>query len=105
MYSHYLIKINILSPFLALYLQIVIRSKYQQMNLRRLLYVFAIGLIPVLGYTQDHKSVPENWFNLDYEKDGVLGISTERTYESLLKGKKINTGYCCGAGWRGRCQS
>lgn len=88
MYSHYLIKINILSPFLALYLQIVIRSKYQQMNLRRLLYVFAIGLIPVLGYTQDNKSVPENWFNLDYEKDGVLGISTERTYESLLKGKK-----------------
>lgn len=105
MYSHYLIKINILSPFLALYLQIVIRSKYQQMNLRRLLYVFAIGLIPVLGYTQDNKSVPENWFNLDYEKDGVLGISTERTYESLLKGKKINTCYCCGAGWRGRCQS
>ncbi|UZJ64819.1 hypothetical protein OKW96_00315 [Sphingobacterium sp. KU25419] len=58
------------------------------MNLRRLFYVFAIGLTPVLGYAQDHKSVPENWFNLDYEKDGVLGISTEKTYESLLKGKK-----------------
>ncbi|TCR03742.1 subtilase family protein [Sphingobacterium sp. JUb20] len=88
MYQYYLVKINILSIILALYLQIVTTSKYQKMNLKRLLYVFAIGLTPILGYAQENKSVPENWFNLDYEKDGVLGISTERTYESLLKGKK-----------------
>jgi len=88
MYQYYLVKINILSIILALYLQIVTTSKYQKMNLKRLLYVFAIGLTPILGYAQENKSVPKNWFNLDYEKDGVLGISTERTYESLLKGKK-----------------
>lgn len=88
MNSHYLIKINILSPLLALYLLIVTTSKYQEMRLKRLLYVFAIGLIPTFGHAQENKSVPDNWFNLDYEKDGVLGISTEKTYESLLKGKK-----------------
>lgn len=58
------------------------------MNLKRLLYVFAMGLIPTLSYAQENKKLPENWFNLDYEKDGVLGISTEKTYQSLLKGKK-----------------
>lgn len=34
---------------------------------------------------------PDNWFNLDAEKDGVNGVSTERTYEELLKGKKSTT--------------
>ncbi|NND33067.1 MAG: S8 family serine peptidase [Saprospiraceae bacterium] len=32
-------------------------------------------------------SVPENWFNLDPEQDNINGVSTERTYEELLKGK------------------
>ncbi len=31
---------------------------------------------------------PENWFNLDPEEDQVMGVSTERTYNELLKGKK-----------------
>lgn len=31
---------------------------------------------------------PENWFNLDLTQDGVPGVSTERTYQTLLKGKK-----------------
>ena len=34
---------------------------------------------------------PDNWFNLDYTKDKVNGVSTERTYEELLKGKKSTT--------------
>lgn len=34
---------------------------------------------------------PDNWFNLDAEKNGVNGVSTERTYEELLKGKKSTT--------------
>lgn len=33
-------------------------------------------------------SAPKNWFNLDAKKDGTPGISTERTYEELLKGKR-----------------
>ena len=34
---------------------------------------------------------PDNWFNLDATKDSVNGVSTERTYEELLKGKKSTT--------------
>ncbi len=29
-----------------------------------------------------------NWYNLDYEKDGVRGMSVERAYNELLKDKK-----------------
>lgn len=31
---------------------------------------------------------PENWFNLDWTQDGVPGVSTEKTYSTLLNGKK-----------------
>ena len=34
---------------------------------------------------------PDNWFNLDASNDKVNGVSTERTYEELLKGKKSTT--------------
>jgi subtilisin family serine protease len=34
---------------------------------------------------------PDNWFNLDATKDTVNGVSTEKTYEELLKGKKSTT--------------
>ena len=32
--------------------------------------------------------VPENWFNLDFQADGIRGVSTEKTYRTLLNGKK-----------------
>ncbi|MCU0353430.1 MAG: S8 family serine peptidase, partial [Cytophagales bacterium] len=31
---------------------------------------------------------PENWFNLDPQADKVYGVSTERAYQELLKGRK-----------------
>lgn len=34
---------------------------------------------------------PDNWFNLDHTKDNVNGVSTEKTYEELLKGRKSTT--------------
>ncbi len=34
---------------------------------------------------------PANWFNLDNEMDGIHGVSTEKTYEKLLKGKSSRT--------------
>lgn len=42
------------------------------------------------AFSQDGKR-PDNWFNLDPEKDNVNGVSTERTYEELLKDKKSTT--------------
>lgn len=34
-----------------------------------------------------HAQAPKNWFNLDYNQDKVYGVSTERMYKELLKGK------------------
>lgn len=34
---------------------------------------------------------PNNWFNLDPTQDKVDGVSTEKAYKSLLKGKKSTT--------------
>ncbi|MDX1904317.1 MAG: S8 family peptidase [Thermonemataceae bacterium] len=40
---------------------------------------------------QDTKKAPENWFNLDPKTDNVRGVSTEKTYQELLKKKKSRT--------------
>ena len=37
------------------------------------------------------KKAPTNWFNLDIEADNVRGVSTEKAYNELLKGKKTKT--------------
>jgi subtilisin family serine protease len=34
---------------------------------------------------------PENWFNLDSQADGINGVSSEKVYKDLLKGKKSRT--------------
>ncbi len=34
---------------------------------------------------------PENWFNKDFSNDGVRGVSTEKTYQELAKGKSTTT--------------
>ncbi len=34
------------------------------------------------------QNAPENWFNLDKKTDHVLGVSTEKAYNELLKNKK-----------------
>jgi len=36
-----------------------------------------------------------NWQNLDLKTDSTFGISTEKAYKELLKGKKINKGNRC----------
>ncbi len=41
------------------------------------------------GFAQTLKTLP-NWQNLDFEKDGVMGMSTEKAYE-LLKNRKSKT--------------
>ena len=37
------------------------------------------------------KAAPDNWFNLDLKQNKVPGVSTERTYSELLKGKTSKT--------------
>jgi cell wall-associated protease len=51
----------------------------------------AIGLLLWTAASGQHGSAPENWFNLDPKRDGVPGVSTEKTYEELLKGVRGET--------------
>jgi len=37
------------------------------------------------------QQAPENWFNLDAKQDKVQGLSVEKTYQELLKGKTSQT--------------
>jgi len=57
------------------------------MNLKKSLYLIALGALPMTSFAQA-EAVPLNWYNLDYNTDGVMGISTEKAYKTLLKGKK-----------------
>jgi cell wall-associated protease len=47
-------------------------------------------LIASMSHAQKNQPV-RNWFNLDATKDSLNGVSTERAYEELLKGKKSTT--------------
>jgi len=49
--------------------------------------LLGICFLPLCGIAQSNETNPPNWYNLDYEADGVRGISTEKAYE-LLTGKK-----------------
>lgn len=56
-------------------------------NQTKLVFTAIFALSITLGIAQ----APENWFNLDYTTDGVRGVSTEKLYETLAKGKKTET--------------
>jgi hypothetical protein len=65
----------------------------------KFLCYLALGILPTLGFSQDKTSkTPENWYNLDFQKDGYMGISTEKAQE-LLKGKKSNSSNCSCIRW------
>src|SRR5690349_20450512 len=51
---------------------------------------FIFVSVTVLSQEPGEKA-PENWFNLDPAADNVYGVSTEKTYNELLKGKKSTT--------------
>ncbi len=47
--------------------------------------------LPVLAQEQDTTSVPKDWFLRDPETDHVQGVSADRAYTTLLKGKLSKT--------------
>lgn len=57
--------------------------------IKKLIYAAALLAMPAMSFGQnsDTESPKENWQNLDLKKDGVFGISTEKAYKELLKGK------------------
>lgn len=58
------------------------------MRFKSIIYIAITLILPFIAVAQKKDVPPPNWFNLDYERDGVMGISTEKAYELLLKGKK-----------------
>ena len=53
-----------------------------------------IAMLCVVSFTllaQPVAKAPENWFNLDAQENGINGVSTEKVYGQLLKGKKGKT--------------
>ncbi|UKJ07428.1 S8 family peptidase [Solitalea lacus] len=58
---------------------------------KKLSYSLLLLLSSSAAFAQTLPQAPENWFNLDPKKDKVQGVSTEKTYKELLKGKKYQT--------------
>ena len=52
--------------------------------LKRIVAITLWALLPFFATAQEKP----NWFNLDLSTDSVFGISTEKAYKELLKGKK-----------------
>ena len=54
---------------------------------------FLLACVFLFGQTQSDSATkaPENWFNLDQNINYTNGVSTERAYAELLKGKKSTT--------------
>ncbi|MCU0447201.1 MAG: S8 family peptidase [Microscillaceae bacterium] len=63
------------------------------MNLKHCLVAGWLILPATLATAQDKvlEKAPENWFNLDFSDNNVRGVSTEKAYKTLLKGKKSQT--------------
>ena len=57
--------------------------------IKQLVYTAAVFTLPLISFAQSkiEESPKANWQNLDLKADGVFGISTDRAYTELLKGK------------------
>jgi cell wall-associated protease len=60
------------------------------MKLKISLFLAGLIWIGAGAYAQDKNvTLPPNWFNLDLTTDRYFGISTEKAYNELLKGKQL----------------
>ena len=46
-----------------------------------------MAIVPLIVSAQEIEKPKDNWQNLDLKSDGVFGISTEKAYKELLKGR------------------
>ncbi len=47
-----------------------------------------IFFIVVSAWSLSAQKLPDNWYNLDFKDDKVMGVSSNKAYETLLKGKQ-----------------
>jgi cell wall-associated protease len=75
---------------------IIENQRIMMKSLIRLIGVTVLSLMIRPAFAQDEQildttSVPQDWFLRDPENDSLQGVSAERTYETLLKGKQSKT--------------
>lgn len=61
------------------------------MNKNQIKRFVAFALLATAPFIASAQSQKKNWYNLDLKTDSVFGISTEKAYNELLKGKKSTT--------------
>jgi subtilisin family serine protease len=61
------------------------------MKMKQILLLMLLAVSTASFAQKKQKTAPANWFNLDPKKNKVMGVSTERAYEELLKNKKSTT--------------
>jgi cell wall-associated protease len=67
-------------------LLLIKKKNIATMKLKSIMTLMALLVTASMMWSQTN--APKNWFNLDPQADGVPGVSTEKTYKELLKGKK-----------------
>lgn len=61
------------------------------MSTNQIKKLVALALLATGPFIASAQSQKKNWYNLDLKTDSVFGISTEKAYNELLKGKKSTT--------------
>ncbi len=60
-------------------------------HFKRLIFSSIFAWATTWAVAQSTEEPPKNWFNLDPKTDKVYGVSTEKSYQELLKGKPSQT--------------
>ena len=55
-----------------------------------MLFLLSLSVTPIFGQQVQNNNTRPNWYNLDLADDGMFGISIDKAYEELLKGKKAS---------------
>ena len=67
-------------------LSVTLTIRFMKLRTLTLLLLFISFQLSTFAQSKD-VVLPENWYNLDLAKDGYFGISTEKAYLEILKGK------------------
>ncbi len=59
------------------------KTKQMRALKTKLIFLFFIGCVISLNA----QKLPDNWYNLDLNTDKVMGVSSNKAYETILKGK------------------
>ncbi len=55
--------------------------------INKILLIAVVSILPFFSTAQTKDQPKPNWQNLDLKEDSIFGISTEKAYQKLLKGK------------------